>query len=126
MEEFDYRATLKAFALSMFLSSLLKCNWGKSHKGAQKVPWLLSQKRWIQGEDLKRARVPYSQPLFYFIYLTYIIYIKGSAGLTSNICLYKQLIKFNIEWKTKILNREREISEEKIINKIGKTDGSIN
>ena len=83
MEEFYYRATLKASALSIFLISFLKCNWDKSHKESQKVPWLLRQLRWIQGEDLKRARVPYSQPLFYFIYLKYIIYIKGSAWLTS-------------------------------------------
>ena len=89
MEEFDYRATLKASALSIFLISFLKCNWGKRNKGAQKVYWLLRQLRWIQGEDLKRAQVPYSQPLFYFIYLKYIIYIKGSAGLTSNISWYK-------------------------------------
>ena len=32
----------------------------------------------------------------------------------------------NIEWKTKILRRERETSEEKIINKRGKTDGCTN
>ena len=42
------------------------------------------------------------------------------------ICLFKLLIIINIEWKTKILRRERETSEEKIINKRGKTDGSTN
>ena len=42
-------------------------------------------------------------------------------------CLIKLLIIFNFEWKTKILkNRKRETSEEKIINKRGKTDGSTN
>ena len=42
------------------------------------------------------------------------------------ICLFKLLIIINIEWKTQILKRERETSEEKIINKRGKTDGSTN
>ena len=42
------------------------------------------------------------------------------------VCLFKLLIIINIEWKTKILRRERETSEEKIINKRGKTDGSTN
>ena len=42
------------------------------------------------------------------------------------ICLFKLLIIINIEWKTKILRRERETSEEKKINKREKTDGSTN
>ena len=42
------------------------------------------------------------------------------------ICLFKLLIIFNFEWKTKILKRERETSEEIIINNRGKTDGSTN
>ena len=42
------------------------------------------------------------------------------------IFLFKLLIIINIEWRTKILKRERETSEEKIINKRGKTDGSTN
>ena len=41
-------------------------------------------------------------------------------------CLFKILIIFTFEWKTKIFKRERETSEEKIINKRGKTDGSTN
>ena len=39
---------------------------------------------------------------------------------------YKLLIIFKFEWKTKILKRERDTSEEKIINKRGKIDGSKN
>ena len=42
------------------------------------------------------------------------------------LCLFNLLIIINIEWKTKILKREREILQKKNINKGGKTDGSTN
>ena len=41
-------------------------------------------------------------------------------------CLFKLLIIFNFKWNTKILKTERETSEEKIINKRGKTNDRTN
>ena len=43
------------------------------------------------------------------------------------ICLFKLLIIFNFKWNTKYYKqKERETSEEKIINKRGKTNGRTN
>ena len=59
-----------------------------------------------------------------FAKVNYHIKFKKKLLEVFAICLFKLLIIFNFEWKTKILKRD--ISEEKIINKRGKTDGSTN
>ena len=59
-----------------------------------------------------------------FAKVNYHIKFKKKLLEVFAICLFKLLIIINIEWKSKILRRERETSEEKIINKRGKTDGS--
>ena len=64
--------------------------------------------------------------LLKFAYVNYHIKFFLKLLEVFAICLFKQLIIINIEWKTKILRRERETSEEKIINKRRKTDDSTN
>ena len=67
-----------------------------------------------------------SPPPLKFAKVNYHIKFKKKLLEVFVICLFKLLIILNIEWKTKILKRERDTSEEKIINKRGKTDGSTN
>ena len=64
--------------------------------------------------------------LLKFAKVNYHIKFKKKLLEVFAICLFKLLIIINIERKTKILRRERETSEEKIINKRLKTDGSSN
>ena len=61
-----------------------------------------------------------------FAKVNYHIKFKKKLLEVFAICLFKLLIIINIEWKTKILKKERDTKEEKIINKSGKTDGSTN
>ena len=42
------------------------------------------------------------------------------------ICLFKLLIIFNFEWKTKIYKKRKKDTSEEIINNRGKTDDSTN
>ena len=64
--------------------------------------------------------------LLKFAKVNYHIKFKKKLLDVFAICLFKLLIIFSFEWKTKILRRERETSEEKIINKRGKIDGCTN
>ena len=86
--------------------------------------WVVSRRR-ERKERKRRSQVPSREPLTFYILFNNKIKFKGSISLV-NYSLFNLLIIIKIEWKTKILRRERETSEEKIINKIEKTDGRTN